>query len=92
MNMTRRRFFKGVGQAAAISVAAAAAPAIVKKQRGKVLQDELRAAIISHGAWLEDPQQGTRANFCNRNLSGLDFSSGSKLSLTCATRTSPVPT
>jgi hypothetical protein len=78
MNMTRRRFFKGIGQAAAISVAAAAAPAIVSKQR-KVLQDELRAAIISHGSWLEDSQQGTRANFCDRNLSGLDFSSGSEV-------------
>jgi uncharacterized protein YjbI with pentapeptide repeats len=77
MNMTRRGLFTGIAQAAAISVAAAAAPAIVKREHSKVSQDELTASMISHGAWLENPQQGTRANFCDRNLSGLDFSSGS---------------
>jgi uncharacterized protein YjbI with pentapeptide repeats len=77
MNMTRRRLFTGIAQAAAISVAAAAAPAIVKRENSKVSQDELTASMISHGAWLENPRQGTRANFCDRNLSGLNFSSGS---------------
>lgn len=77
MNMTRRGLFTGIAQAAAISVAAAAAPAIVTREHSKVSQDELTASIISHVAWLENPPRGTRANFCGRNLSGLDFSSGS---------------
>lgn len=75
--MTRRRLFTGIAQAAATSVAAAAAPAIVKRAHRKVSQDEMTTSILSHAAWLENPEQGTRANFCDRDLSSLDFSSGS---------------
>jgi uncharacterized protein YjbI with pentapeptide repeats len=77
MDLTRRAVFRGIGQVAAMSVAAAAAPAIVDKHRGNVSQDELTASIISHGAWLRNPQEGARANFSYRNLSGLDFDVGS---------------
>lgn len=76
MDLTRRVVFRGIGQVAAISVAAAAAAPAIVKQRRNVSQDELTASIISHGAWLRNPQEGARANFSYRNLSGLDFNVG----------------
>ncbi|MFC7699464.1 pentapeptide repeat-containing protein [Bradyrhizobium sp. GCM10028915] len=77
MSLTRRAVFEGIGQVAAMSVAAAAAPAIVEKPSANVSQDELTASIISHSAWLRNPQEGARANFSYRDLSGLDFNVGS---------------
>src|SRR3954447_1715725 len=77
MDLIRRAVFRGIGQVAAMSLAAVAAPAIVDKRHGNISQDELTASIISHGAWLRNPQEGARANFSYRNLSGLDFDVGS---------------
>ncbi|QDP26209.1 hypothetical protein [Bradyrhizobium cosmicum] len=44
MCLTRRALFEGIGQVAAMSVAAAAAPAIVEKLSANVSQDELTAS------------------------------------------------
>jgi hypothetical protein len=63
MKMTRRGFFTGIAQAAAISVAAAAAPAIVTREHSKVSQDELATSIISNVAWLENPPRGQAQTF-----------------------------
>ena len=40
----------------------------------KVTQEEVNEAVRLHGLWLKDSRAGERANFSNKNLSGLDFS------------------
>jgi uncharacterized protein YjbI with pentapeptide repeats len=59
---------------AAISIAATAAPFLVASARAKVSQEELNDAIVSHGNWLRDLRTGKRADFSERDLSGLRFS------------------
>jgi uncharacterized protein YjbI with pentapeptide repeats len=76
MDVSRRGFFQRASGATVISICAIAAPAVLGQRPQKVSQDELTEAVINHRAWLEDQGKGRRAVFNNRDLSGLNFTSG----------------
>jgi len=76
MDVSRRGFFQRASGATVISICAIAAPVVLGQRPQKVSQDELTEAIVNHLAWLEDQGKGRRAVFNNRDLSGLNFTSG----------------
>jgi uncharacterized protein YjbI with pentapeptide repeats len=75
MDISRRQLFAGLTGAVSAAVGSSVVPAVIRPRPIRVSQDELATSIISHGAWLEDPSRGVRAQFSNRDLSGLDFAS-----------------
>jgi uncharacterized protein YjbI with pentapeptide repeats len=71
--ISNRRKFLAATTAAAASISSVIFPGRARSHSAKVSQDELISAIEQHAIWLDDCSRGKRAEFANRDLSGLDF-------------------
>lgn len=77
MSITRRSLFGSTTAAATAAVGALAMPNVLPARARRITQSELAMAIEQHAVWLEDGNRGKRAAFCDCDLAGLRFHSGS---------------